>query len=128
MSLYAELTFQILSALTSEKKQIGFRRTEDVTTTTTRTDITEEMSGTLEIADAVVDQAIQFGGVSSAKMLYLEADGELTFKFNGGSDSLKLTTGTTGQKAKVMWEGEFTSMTVSNASGATVTLTYFLAG
>lgn len=127
MSIYAELTFQILSALTSAKKQLGFQRTEDVTTTTTRTDITEEMSGTLEIADATVDQAIQFGGVTAGKVLYLESDQELTFKFNGGSDVLKLTP-TSGQKAKFMWEGEFTSLTVSNASGQTALLTYFVAG
>jgi hypothetical protein len=127
MSLYAELTFQILSALTSAKNQIGFRRTEDVTTTTTRTDITEEMSGTLEIADATVDQTIQFGGVASGKILYLESDQELTFKFNGGSDVLKLTP-TSGQKAKLMWEGEFTELTVSNASGSTAVLTYYVAG
>lgn len=127
MSLYAELTFQIVSALTSSKKQLGFQRQEDVTTTTTRTDITEEMSGTLAIADLTVDQAIQFGGVASAKILYLESDKELTFKFNGGSDVLKLTP-TSGQKAKLMWEGEFTSMTVSNASGAAALLTYYVAG
>ena len=127
MSLYAQLTFQILSALSSAKKQIGFSRVEDVTTTTTRTDISEEMSGTIEIADAVTDQAIQFGGVASGKILYLESDQELTFKFNGGSDSLKLTP-TSGQKAKLMWEGEFTSLLVSNASGSTAVLTYYVAG
>lgn len=127
MSLYAELTFQLLSALTSSKNQIGFRRTEDVTTTTTREDITEEMSGTLAIADAVVDQALQFGGVATGKVLYLESDQELTFKFNGGSDVLKLTP-TSGQKAKLMWEGEFTALTVSNASGTEAILTYYVAG
>lgn len=127
MSLYAELTFQIISALTSSKNQIGFRRTEEVTSTTTRTDITEEMSGTVEIADAVTDQAIQLGGVASGKILYLESDREITFKFNGGSDALKLTP-TTGAKAKCMWEGEFTALTVSNASGETATLTYYVAG
>ena len=127
MSLYAELTFQLISALSSSKNQIGFRRTEAVTTTTTRTDITEEMSGTLEIADAAVDQAIQFGGVATGKILYLESDRELTFKFNGGSDVLKLTP-TTGAKAKLMWEGEFTGLTASNASGEAATLTYYVAG
>jgi hypothetical protein len=127
MSLYAELTFQILSALSSEKKQIGFQRTEDVTTTTTRTDITEEMSGTTEVADGATDETIQFGGVTSAKILYMECDGELSFKFNGGSDSLKLVP-VSGQKAKVMWEGELTAIAVSNGTGATVTLTYYLAG
>lgn len=127
MSLYAELTFKILSALTSSKNQIGFRRTEDVTTTTTRIDITEEMSGTIEIANAVTDQAIQLGGVTAGKILYLESDRELTFKFNGGSDALKLSP-TNAAKAKLMWEGEFTALTVSNASGATAVLTYFIAG
>ncbi|MBT8428395.1 MAG: hypothetical protein KJN79_00640 [Gammaproteobacteria bacterium] len=127
MSLYAELTFQILSSLSSSKNQIGFRRTEDVTTTTVRTDITEEMSGTLEVADAVVDQAVQLGGVATGKVLYLESDRELTFKFNGGTDVLKLTP-TTGAKAKLMWEGEFTALAVSNASGETATLTYYVAG
>lgn len=127
MSLYAELTFQILSALTSSKNQIGFRRTESVTTTTSRTDITEEMSGTLEIADAVSDQTLQLGGVATGKILYMETDRELSFKFNGGSDVLKLTP-TTGAKAKLMWEGEFTALTVSNASGETATLTYYVAG
>lgn len=127
MSLYAELTFQILSALTSSKNQIGFRRTEDVTSTTTRTDITEEMSGTITIADSVTDEAIQFGGVASAKILYLECDQEITFKLNGGSEEFKLTP-TSGQKAKLMWEGEFTSLSVSNASGSDATLTYYVAG
>jgi hypothetical protein len=127
MSLYAELVFQIVSALTSEKKQIGFQRTEEVTTTTTRTDITEEMSGTLEISDSAVDETIQFGGVAAGKVLYLETDQELIFTFNGGSDQLKVTP-TTGRNGKLLWEGAFTALTVTNSSGATATLTYYVAG
>ncbi len=127
MSLYAELKFQLLSALTSSKNQIGFRRTEDVTTTTTREDITEEMSGTQVVAGAAVDDVIQFGGVATGKILYLESDQELTFKINGGVDVLKLTP-TSGQKAKLMWEGEFTALLVSNAGATDALLTYYVAG
>jgi hypothetical protein len=86
------------------------------------------MSGTLDLAAATVDQAVQFGGVATAKILYIEADGELTFKFNGGSDVLKLGAPVSGQKAKVMWEGEFSEMSVSNAGTAAVQMTYYVAG
>lgn len=127
MSIYAELTFKILSALTSSKKQIGFKREEDTTSKTVRSDISEEASGTIEVADATVDLSIPFAGVTTGKIMYLETDRELTVKLNGSSNAHKLSP-TTGAKAKLMWEGEFTNLKVSNASGGTAVFTYYIAG
>lgn len=128
MSIYVTLRPMIKSALDSDYKQLGFQRTEEVTTTTIRDDCSEQSSGTLTVTHGDPAQLLPFGGVATGKILYLETDQELLVRLNGIATAIKLTP-TTGKKAKWMIEGEFTSCSVENVSLTTdAILTYFVAG
>ena len=119
---------KILGSIDEAEQLVGFERSSDSTTRVIRIDLTESHNETRLVAASVVDEALAFGGVASAKVLYMETDQELTIKINGGTESFKLSP-TTGAKAKLFWDGEFTSITVTNASltdGAT--FTYMIAG
>jgi hypothetical protein len=119
---------KVLASVDENERLIGLNRQEDVTTTVVRDDLTQAHNETRAVAPNVTDQALAFGAVATAKILYMETDQELTMKINGGSEVFKLTP-TTGAKAKLFWEGEFTAITVSNASTTEIaTLTYHVSG
>jgi hypothetical protein len=83
----------------------------------------------MEIPASATDQALVFGLVATGYWLYIEADGELLIKINGSTTAMKLTLQGVAGHAKLMWDGEFTSITVTNADASNaVNLTYCLAG
>jgi hypothetical protein len=121
-------TIYILSALDSDEKLIEFERQDEVKSTTLRQDFTKGLSQTRSIPASTTDEVLSLGDVTTAKFLYMETDQELTIKLNGNSDAYKLTP-TSGAKAKLLWEGEFTEIKVTNASSDTdAVLTYHIAG
>ncbi len=120
-------SISILASLDTDEKKKGFERTA---ATVIQTINAQEVgkSDTRVIAALAVDDALELGGVTTAKVLYLETDQEITIKINGGSESFKLTP-TTGYNAKLFWEGEFTALAVSNASTTTEAIvSYMVAG
>lgn len=123
-----EHQIKITASLDADKRQIGFSRTTDATTITVREDPTEGHAETRVVAAGAIDEALGFGGVSPAKVLYIETDQAITVKINGGAEAFKLSP-TTGKLAKLFWEGEFTAIAVTNPSlNNTALVTFLVAG
>ena len=121
-------SLSILASLDPDEKKIGFERSAETIIQTIRTDLAVGKADTRVIAASAVDDALELGGVTTAALLYIETDQEITIKINGGSESFKLTP-TTGSNAKLFWEGEFTALSVSNASlTEEAIVTYLVAG
>jgi hypothetical protein len=117
----------IVGSEDSDEKRVGFKRSDRTVTEVTRTDVTEAHAETREVAASATDEALAFGGVGQAKILYMECDAALTMKLNGGSEVFNLTP-QSGMRAKLLWDGSFDSISITNPSStAAVTLTYFIA-
>jgi hypothetical protein len=117
----------ILASQDEDEKLISFSRQAVSATQVIRDDLSQCVADFIQIGTSVTDQAINFAGIASAKIIYLEADGPLTIKVNG-SIALPLTPKASG-KAKLLWEGAFTSLSVSNADPEnTVCLAYLFGG
>ena len=75
------------------------------------------------VLTAVTDQALGFGRVAAAKVICVVSDQEITLKVDGE------TTGHLGKKFLLVNEdGDFTSATITNASGSTAIVQYLIAG
>ena len=75
------------------------------------------------VATAVTDQALGFGRVAAAKVICVVSDYEITLKVDGE------TPGPLGKQfLRVHEDGDFTSATISNASGSTAIVNYLVAG
>jgi len=128
-SLYrVKHSLAILASLDSDERLIGFERSEKTSIQTIRTDLEVGKSDTRIIPKDTDDAVMDLGGVDTAALLYIETDQEITIKLNGGTEVFKITP-TTGAKAKLFWEGQFTSIKVSNASTTEdAIVTYMVAG
>lgn len=78
---------------------------------------TETTRGTIIIADAASDQALNLGGVASATYTRLNTDQTITIKLNGSSDAITVTD-------QFILVGTVTAVTVSNASGSDANLEF----
>jgi hypothetical protein len=127
VSLY--ITHQILMNISQDTDQrlVNFKRAENVTTTTIRTDLTKETSQGLIVPAGASNMALAQGALTTVKLFYLETDRELTVKFNSEVTG-HLVSPATGMKAKIFWEGTFTAITVSNAGTEDANVTYAVAG
>lgn len=74
--------------------------------------ISQWQSKLLNIADAVVDQAIGFDGIS-AEFLFILSDQQISIKLNGSSDPITLYPG-----FPFVMKGDITSLLISNSSGS----------
>ena len=75
------------------------------------------------VATGVSNQALDFGTVAAAKVLWVVSDYEITLKVDGES------TGHPGKKFILINEdGDFTAATITNASGSTAIVEYLIAG
>jgi hypothetical protein len=123
-----EHQIKITASLDADKRQVGFARTADANTITVREDPTEGHAETRVVVAGAADEALAFGGVAIAKVLYIESDQAITVKINGGAEVFKLTP-TTGKQAKLFWEGEITGLAVTNPSITNdAIVTYLVAG
>lgn len=121
---------QILLTVSTDddEKVIEFKRAEQVSTTVVRSDCAELIHQTAKIEKQTVDWALPFGKITSGKFLYLESDIEVKVKINGSPTEYKVTP-TTGAKGKLLWDGAFTGITISNASTTVdAVVTYLLGG
>jgi hypothetical protein len=118
----------ILASLDTEERFVGFERANATSIQTIRADPAEGKAETRIVAKNTTDQDLEFGGVTTASILYIETDQELSIKLNGGAESFKLVP-TSGANAKLLWEGEFTQIQVTNPSSDNdAIVTYMLAG
>jgi hypothetical protein len=65
-----------------EGKQCLFGREDEGLNTVTDDNRTEIQSGVLILAGGAIDLQVNFGGVSQAAYVYLEADGDFSYKLN----------------------------------------------
>jgi len=76
-------------------------------------------SGSMDLANATSDLAIDMGDVATGQFLFLEFAGDMTFKLSGtGNSALDLKQRVTGENALCVWMTEFTSLHVSCTTGA----------
>ena len=78
----------------------------------------------IAIADATSDQAIDFGGISSATFIAIVTDQTISFKLNGTSN-LAITAKSAAPT--VLNTDSITSLYVSNSSGSTANVTIIIA-
>lgn len=131
MSYRVRHALEIVASLDTAEEEVQLKRATTAQITNIQTEVTEGLTNSMIVAVSASDVALPFGGVTTGYVLYLEADREITLKINGGSESFKVRpmAGSSGYKAKLLWEGEFASLSVSNADAAnTVNLTYMIAG
>lgn len=118
---------QILASLDTDQKLISFKRSGETIIKVTRA-LEVGVGETREVPASATDQALSFGLVGTGQWLYLESDRELLVKINGSTTAMKLTLGVAGT-AKMMWDGEFTAITVTNEDAANAAiLSYCIAG
>lgn len=111
-------TLQLLITYDSAGKECAFKpRTEDrADDSDVETDppFSEHNSGHLTVAEEGWEN-IPFGGVTTARFIYIETDIELTLSINGGAD-IKLTPGEDDTAVFYMESDDITSLALSNAS------------
>jgi len=128
MSYRVRHKLYLIASTDEDEDLVGFQRTADTVIQTIRTDATEGKAETREVAPSAADEDLEFGGIGPAKVLYVETDQALTLKLNGGTEVFNLTP-TTGAKAKLFWEGNFTQVQVTNPSSTeSAIVTFFIAG
>lgn len=77
---------------------------------------TYKQSFDLDIANATTDQSIDLGSITTVTGIYLYSDGEVTMEIGGEDITV------TANKPLFWLSSSFTTLKVSNASGATVAL------
>jgi hypothetical protein len=69
------------------------------------------------------------GKVVTGKVLFVEADKQVTLKLNGGAEGLTVGPPGTGTKGKFFLRGDFTAVSVTNAdASAEAAVSYLIAG
>jgi hypothetical protein len=135
MSLRVRHQVKLLVSADTDERRNNFRRTEDVTTTVLRDDLTKDDSKAITIGVAApgpplvpLEVIIPFTLITTARFLYVETDAEVYLKINGAAAGLKLSPAT-GQLGKLLFEGEFTALVIGNSSTTvTANVTYCLVG
>lgn len=84
----------------------------------------EGLKQAIKISDGVTDQAVSFGTVSTAKVLIVASDKQISLKLNGGSESLSLS----ANGVMVLFNVSITGLSISNSSGATATVDVLILG
>ena len=77
----------------------------------------------LEVATGTTDGAVSFGGVTTADLIWITSDQDISYKLSGGS-SLPVD----ANKFSLLYGIAATSITVTNASGATAIVRIGVAG
>lgn len=81
----------------------------------------EQFSQYMEVADAVTDQAVSLGPLTTAQLVLILSDKTVSFKLNGSVTALACT-------SLLLTNAAVTAITVTNASGATASLRIVLLG
>ena len=80
--------------------------------------------GYRQVADGTSNSAIAFGPVTTADILYIESDQQITLKQVSGDTAITIDAG----GFVLLWGTSATAYIISNASGSTANVTYIIAG
>jgi hypothetical protein len=124
---YVEHQVKVIASLDTDQAEIQFKR-DGVNSIKIERTLEVGINQTLEIPPSTTDLSVSFGQVATGQFLYVECDREVTLKFNGGTTALKLARGASG-RAKLLWDGEFTQLEVTNADADNAAImTYCIGG
>jgi len=118
----------------AELKQCLFARTEESLNVVTDDNQAECAHGVFTLAASAVDTEIDFQGVSTAKYIYLEGEGDFSYKLNADTNTPtnvalhEVAVGTSTARA-FMTVNDATALFLSNPSSElTVKITYAIVG
>ena len=83
-------------------------------------DVTESSKGEVKVASEAT-QSIPFGGVATAKIVFIETSGAATMNINGGAENIPI-------EGAMTLEGPITSIDVVDTSVAENTVSWFVGG
>ena len=89
--------------------------------------VAEENDGVLKVAAASTNTAVPFGGVTTARVLFIAFDQDISIKLNGGSQSIQLKKGTASRGVFYL-EGTVTGVMIDNAGATEARVLYAVAG
>lgn len=119
---------QIIVSLDDDQNVVQLRRSGTLNIKCTR-ELEVAVVDTREVPPTTVDQSLNFGLVGTGKWLYMECDREIAIKINGSTTAMKVSRDGVAGTAKLMWDGEFTSISVSNSDDTNgAILTYAIVG
>jgi len=125
MALYLQAGLTWKLSKTSTQAQYLANRSISLTEAV---DIEEYAEHYVEIADAVTDQAISLGFVTTVKGLLIESDRAITVKINGSDTGLPIGHTADEGGALLLTATSVTTLTLSNASGETANIYISLPG
>lgn len=78
----------------------------------------------LEVSDGASDSSVNFGGVTTGDVLYIESDYAISYRLASSGTSIGVDAG-----GRHLLQGtSFTSLLLSNSSGSTATVKILIAG
>lgn len=132
VSTVIHLTYQIdlLASLDTDENHLLFKRSQESGNKVVRADLEVEESGIVEMIAAETNFTLPLGKVVTGKILYIETEGDITVKLNGGSIEHSVKPVNTSHNGHLLIEGDFTTAPqVTNASAsAAVRFAYFIGG
>lgn len=118
-------TVKMLVGRANDYKDVLFDDTQSVEDTTA---VSEYSEGTAKIS-ASGSFAVPFGGVTTAKYVYIQTDVQVKATYNGGSDKITIGNSSAAGNSFVSFvEGSFTSLSLVNSTAAVANVTYFVGG
>lgn len=120
MAIYVKSCVKVTFADDSDLNGISLQAADTVTDSTS---FSESTTQKISIANGATDEAINFGGVATGKLLYFKSSVAVSIKLNGSSDALVITAG-----QPVHLPATITALTVTNSSGSDALIDFGVAG
>lgn len=127
MALYSAFSATIKLAIDSTLAQLLASRSISVTESDA-SEIEEATIHHMEVADATVDSAVNLGGLTTCKQLFIIADRQVSVKINGGDTGVPIGHTATEGGSLCLPATSITSLSISNASGATANVDFIMSG
>lgn len=127
MTVYVRQQLIVVAATDQNEKNCSFSR-EDKALSSQTEQFETEQSGEPVLAASEADYALPMGKVVTGKVLYIESTSQFSVKLNGGSEVITVGPPSTGTKGKLFLRGDFTAVSVTNATAEEANLSYFIAG
>jgi hypothetical protein len=128
MSVYVRQQIILVASNDKNEANCSFKREDKALSSQTET-FEVESSGEAVLSAAEADYVLPMGKVVTGKVLFVEADKQVTLKLNGGAEVLTVGPPGTGTKGKFFLRGDFTAVSVTNAdASAEAAVSYLIAG
>ncbi len=130
MSLYIKKQLQLRIAQDADWKQLAFVRGSEQSEVNAEVGLAESQGGQLLIPDGTTDLEIPLGPqITTGRLLYLSTDVQVSIKLNGaGNPALDLQPPATDVPGEFYYDGEFTSLHLSNGSGSDASIFFIVVG